>query len=372
MSVEVSLRHDFGGFSLDVAFVLPHDGITALFGPSGAGKTTVVNAIAGTFDPREGRIAIDGRVVLDTAAGLFVPPHLRRAGYVFQDARLFPHMRVRDNLLFGWRRAAIKAETSEVDRIIALLDLGHLLERRPRTLSGGEKNRVALGRALLSSPQILLLDEPLAALDAQRRAEILPYLEMLRDEAKLPMLYVSHSLDEVARLADDIVVLKNGRVAVHGSVFDVLTGLDLPALAGSPPAGAVLSATVAAHHDDGLTALAFDGGTILVSRLAAPAGTQLRLRIRAEEIMLALEEPRAISANNVFLAIVLAVVEKGGHADVQLACGATRLVARITAASAARLGLVAGRPVYAIVKSVTVDAPGARGADATKPNITPP
>ena len=361
MSVEVRLVHDFPGFSLDVDFALPRPGVTALFGVSGAGKTTIVNAIAGTFTPREGRVVIAGRIVLDTKAGIRVPPRLRRAGYVFQDARLFPHMSVRDNLLFGWRRAPVKAGADEIDRIVALLVLSRLLERRPRALSGGETSRVALGRALLSSPELLLLDEPLAALDAERRAEILPYLERLRDDARLPMLFVSHALDDVSRLADDIVVVKRGRVAVQGSVFDLLTALELSQLAGAPPLGAVIGATIAAHRDDGLTALSFDGGTILVSRLDAAVGVAVRLRVRAEEIMLALEEPRGISANNVLPATVVAIREAGGHADVQLACGATRLVARITQASAARLGLTAGKPVHAIVKSVTVDTASARG-----------
>jgi molybdate transport system ATP-binding protein len=362
MSVEVSLRHDFPGFSLRVDFALSHPGVTALFGASGAGKTTIVSAIAGTFRPREGRIVIAGREVLDTAKGIFVPPQGRHAGMVFQDARLFPHMSVRDNLLFGWRRAPVKTDAAEIDRVIALLGLEALLGRRPHVLSGGEKSRVALGRALLSSPELLLLDEPLAALDAQRRGEILPYLERLRDEAKLPMLYVSHSLDEVARLADDIVVVTDGSCVLQGSVFDILTGLELPALAGSPPVGAVIAATVASHRDDGLTALAFGGGTLFVSRLSDPVGTPLRLRVRAEEIMLALEEPRGISANNVLAATVAAVAENGAQADIQLTCGAARLVARITRASARRLALAPGKPVYAIVKSVTVDAPAAHRA----------
>ena len=356
MSVEVRLRHDFPGFSLDIDFALPKPGVTALFGASGAGKTTIVNVIAGTFRPKEGRIVVGGRTVLDTASGVCVAPERRRAGYVFQDARLFPHMSVRDNLLFGWRRAATGASQAEIDRVIALLGLAHLLDRRPHALSGGEKSRVALGRALLSSPAILLLDEPLAALDAQRRAEILPYLERLRDEAHLPMLYVSHALDEVARLADDIVVLKDGRVVAQGAVFDVLTDLELPAIAGAMPAGAVIATTVGTPRPDGLTPLDFDGGTLLVARLAEPPGTRVRVRVRAEEIMLALEEPRGISANNVLRSTVVRLSERAGQADVQLQCGATRLVARITGASAARLALMPGLAVYAIVKSVTVDA----------------
>lgn len=352
MSVEIALRHAFPGFTLDVDFALPRAGVTALFGPSGAGKTTVVNAIAGTFRPQDGRVVIDGRAVLDTKANIFVPPQQRRAGYVFQDARLFPHMRVRDNLLFGWRRAPVKPAQAQIDHVIALLGLEALLDRRPRALSGGEKSRVALGRALLSAPQILLLDEPLAALDAARRLEILPYLERLRDEAKMPMLYVSHALDEVARLADDIVVIRDGRAVTQGSVFDVLAGLELGV-------GAVIATTVSTHRGDGLTELAFDGGTLLVSRLAQATGTRLRVRIRAEEILLALEEPRAISANNVLPATVAAMSITATHADIQLTVGATRLLARITRASAARLGLEPGKPVFAIVKSVTVDAAGA-------------
>lgn len=356
MSVEVFLRHDFPGFRLDVSFALQKPGVTALFGASGAGKTTIVNAIAGTFRPREGRIVIGGRVVLDTRAGVFVPASARRTGYVFQDARLFPHMSVADNIRFGWRRAADKASQAEIERVIALLGLEHLLDRRPRALSGGEKGRVALARALLSSPTLLLLDEPLAALDAQRRAEVMPYLERLRDEARLPMLYVSHSLEEVARLADGIVIVRDGRVVRQGSVFDVLTGLDLTSLAGSPPMGAVVAVTIAEHRADGLTVLAFDGGQLLAPRLEGAAGERLRVRVRAEEIMLALEEPRAISANNVLPASVAGIDADARHADVQLACGNTRFVARITPASCARLDLRPGKPVFAIVKSMTVDA----------------
>ena len=356
MSIDVSLAHDFPGFALDVRFSVERPGVTALFGPSGAGKTSIINAIAGTFRPQQGRIVIAGRPVFDSARNLWLSPRSRRTGYVFQDARLFPHMSVRDNLLFGWRRAQKRAELGEIERIIALLGLEHLQERMPRSLSGGEKSRVGLGRALLSSPDILLLDEPLAALDVQRRQEILPYLEKLRDEARLPMLYVSHALDEVARLADQIVVLKDGRVARQGSVFDVLTDMELPEFAGSEPLGAVIETRIGALRSDGLTALDFDGGTLLVQELNRPQGTVQRVRVRAEEIMLALEEPRTISANNVLLMHVLGVRrDSATHADVQLLCGRTRLVARITRASLERLNLAPAKPVFAIIKSVTVD-----------------
>ena len=352
MSLEVSLHHRQGDFELDVRFVA-QDGVTALFGPSGAGKTSVVGAIAGLLRPREGRIAVNGRVLLDTEARLFVPAEARRIAVVFQDARLFPHMCVEDNLLFGWRRANATADAATIAHIVDLLGLGGLLRRSPRRLSGGEKSRVALGRALLASPDMLLLDEPLASLDAARRSEILPYLERLARESRLPMLYVSHSVEEVARLADEIVVLKDGCVAAQGPVFDLLTDVD--AIAGVPPLGAVLEARVAEHRADGLSLLAFDGGVLTVRRLSQEVGARLRVRLRAEDIMLAREEPRAISANNVLPCSVRAVRTSGDEADIQLICGATRLVARITGASRERLGLEPGVTVFAIVKSVTVE-----------------
>jgi len=356
MSVNVSLAHEFGDFALDIRFSVERLGVTALFGPSGAGKTTIVNAIAGLFKPRQGQIAINGRTVFDSSKNVCVPPRLRGAGYVFQDSRLFPHMSVEDNLLFGWRRSEKRAGTGEITKIVSLLGLENLRQRRPRNLSGGEKARVALGRALLSSPEILLLDEPLASLDAERRADILPYLERLRDEARLPMLYVSHQLDEVARLAHEIVVLRDGKVVRNGSVFDVLTELELPSLAGARPVGAVIEAIVGERRADGLTALGFDGGILLVQELKQPKGTRVRVRIRAEEIMLALEEPRTISANNVLLVQVREIRhDRETQADVQLLCGKTRLVARITRASRERLALATGMPVFAIIKSVTVD-----------------
>ncbi len=356
MSVELSLRHRFGGFALDAAFSVPEAQVTALFGPSGAGKSTIVAALAGLLKPAEGYIRLNGRALLDTAAGVFVRPEARRVGVVFQDTRLFPHMSVMANLRFGWRRAPIKADEERVDHIIALLGLGHLLARKPGKLSGGEKGRVALGRALLSSPELLLLDEPLAALDAARKAEILPYLERLRDEARMPMLYVSHSLDEVTRLADRVILLKQGQVAAQGTVFDLLGDLEFSAATGAPPYGAVFDVTVA-ETDHGLTRLAFAGGTLVVGKLTREKGARLRVRVRAEDVMLAREEPRAISANNVLAATVSAVhAGPEGEADVQLDCGGAKLVARITEASVKRLELTAGVPVFAIVKSVTVDS----------------
>ncbi len=357
MSISVALRHDFGNFKLDVDFAIGKPGITALFGPSGAGKSSIVNAIAGLLKPREGRIVIGSEVVLDTARRIFVPPRQRRVGYLFQDARLFPHMSVETNLRFGWRRASTRASEEEFAHVVSLLGLEPLLARRPAKLSGGEKGRIALGRALLSSPRMLLLDEPLSALDAARKNEILPYLERLRDEAKLPMLYVSHSLDEVARLADTVIVLKDGRIAAQGSVFDMLTDLDVLAQTGTPSYGAVIDTRVTAHRkDEGLSVLGFDGGELIVPSLDKPLGTRLRVRIRAEDVMLATEEPRMISANNVLSCKIGAVRVNGpAHADVQLSCGKAMFVARITHASCDRLALAPGMQAFAIAKSVLVD-----------------
>jgi molybdate transport system ATP-binding protein len=355
MSVELALRHGFPGFLLDVDFRIEQPGITALFGPSGAGKTSVVNAIAGLLRLRHGRIVVNGRVLFDSDAGIFVPPQARRVGYVFQEPRLFPHMTVEQNLRFGWRRSGRRASEDEIAHIVDLLGLGPLLPRRPRHLSGGEKARTALGRALLSSPEILLLDEPLASLDAARKAEIIPYLERLRDEARLPMLYVSHALDEVSRLADTIVLLNAGQVVAQGSVFDVLTDLALPDFTGASPYGAMLDAQVAAHRPDGLTVLHFAGGELIVPRLQRAEGARLRIRVRAEDVMLALEAPKAISANNILAVTVEAVKPAGAtHADLRLRCGPTALIARITRSSLERLALMPGTSAFAIIKSVTV------------------
>jgi molybdate transport system ATP-binding protein len=356
MTIDIAIRHRFKGFELDAAFRVAKPGVTALFGPSGAGKTTIANAIAGLFHPDGGRIVIDDRVVFDRAAGIDVPPRLRRIGTVFQDARLFPHMSVEKNLRFGWRRVEPRASEDAFARIVDMLGLAHLLARKPAKLSGGEKGRVALGRALLASPTLLLLDEPLAALDAARKAEILPYLEKLRDDARLPMIYVTHSLDEVMRLADGLVLVKAGRVVAQGSVFDLLPDLEFAALAGTPSYGAVFEAAISEQRADGLTVLAFDGGSLLVPRISQPIGTRLRVRLRAEDVMIACARPQVISANNILEATIVSLhSDDEGHADVQLRCGNAKLIARITRASAARLGLAAGRPVFAIVKSVIVD-----------------
>ncbi|MGB8363024.1 MAG: molybdenum ABC transporter ATP-binding protein [Rhizomicrobium sp.] len=358
MTIEVALRHRLGDFELDASFTIARPGVSALFGPSGAGKSSIANAIAGLLRAKDGRVVVADRVLFDSRAGIFVPPRHRRIGYVFQDARLFPHMSVENNLRFGWRRAEARADAQAFAQIVHLLGLDALLARKPRGLSGGEKSRVALGRALLSSPNLLILDEPLAALDAARKAEILPWLERLRDHAGLPMIYVTHALDEVARLADNLLVVRDGRIAAQGAVFDLLPDIEFASLAGTAPVGAVFAATVCAHHkNDGLTALVFAGGTFFVPRLEQPVGRTVRVRLRAEDVMLAREQPVGISANNVLAArVVAAKATDDAHADVQLACGGIKIVSRITRASLARLDIQPGLQLFAVVKAVTVDS----------------
>jgi molybdate transport system ATP-binding protein len=354
MSEGIELHHRLGDFTLDAAFAFGEPGVTALFGPSGAGKSTIIQAIAGLLRTQRGRIVLQGETLLDTGRGIFVPAHARRIGVVFQDTRLFPHLSVRGNLLYGWRRAQSRADAAGIDSIVALLGLERLLARRPSTLSGGERARVALARALLMSPRALLLDEPLAALDAARKSEILPYLERLVRETKIPMLYVSHALDEVARLADRMVVLSEGRVAAEGSLFDVTAQLDLFTGAHRLP-GAVLEARVAAHDEThGLTELAFAGEILVVPKIARGAGERVRIRIDADDIMLALVRPESVSANNILTATIAAIREDGANADVQLQLQDARLVARITRRSVERLGLHPGTKVFALIKSVTV------------------
>jgi molybdate transport system ATP-binding protein len=347
MSAEIAIRHRQGAFLLDVAFTAGK-GVTALFGPSGAGKSSIVHVLAGLTRPQQGRVVLEGRVVLDTDKHLFVPPEKRRAGLVFQDARLFPHMDVETNLLFGWRRMGERADPTEIARVIQLLGLEKLLRRSPKHLSGGEKSRVALGRALLAMPDILLLDEPLANLDQERRAEILPWLEGLRDLARVPIFYVSHSLEEVARLADQVVLLDRGQMAGFGSVFEVLAGRGA-----EKPLGAVLE-TIVGEKEGGLTQLIFDGGRLVVAE-AAEKGKKLRVRIGADEILVAREAPSAISANNILPAIVSDVVLDGARAEIVMRCGSALLVARVTAASVHRLTLTKGDHVFAVIKSVTVE-----------------
>jgi molybdate transport system ATP-binding protein len=346
------------GFTLDAGFTSA-GGVTALFGRSGAGKTTLINIIAGLVRPDQGSVAIDDTVLLDTARGIDVPVHRRRVGYVFQEGRLFPHLSVRANLTYGERRAPAGNRWASFDRIVALLGIEPLLDRRPALLSGGEKQRVAIGRALLASPRLLLMDEPLASLDAARKAEILPYLERLRDEMALPVVYVSHAIREVARLADTLVLLDHGKVLASGAVGDILARLDLADVMDSDNAGGVIVARVLAHDVlTGVTRLAHPSGTLFHPLIGTPpqVGTWLRLRVRARDVALAVGDPGLVSIRNRLACTVSEIVERpGGAVDVRLAAGKDALVARITRDAAAALGLAVGQPVVALIKAAAFD-----------------
>ena len=355
--LEVDIEHRIGAFALDTHFRSGR-GLTALFGRSGAGKTSIVNAIAGLIRPQRGRIAVDGHVLLDTERGICTPPHRRRVGYVFQEGRLFPHLTVRRNLLFGrWFAPGRDRRGTRLDDVVDLLGIAALLDRRPARLSGGEKQRVAIGRALLSSPRLLLMDEPLASLDGRRKDEILPYLERLRDEARVPIVYVSHSVPEVTRLATTIVLISEGQVRAIGPVQDVMGRAELYPLAGRFEAGAVLDVRVAAHDPRwSLTELAGGFGKLVVPRLDSPVGSALRVRIRARDVTLAVTPPSGISALNVVAGRIerLVPIEEGAL-EVQLRVGDERLLARVTRRSGEALGLGPGREVFAVIKTVAID-----------------
>jgi len=355
--LEVDIEHRLGAFELDIHFRSGR-GLTALFGRSGAGKTSIINVIAGLVRPERGRIVVGGSVLIDSERGVRVPAYRRRVGYVFQEDRLFPHLTIRQNLLFGRWFAIGSTPAARLDDVVDLLGIGALLDRRPARLSGGEKQRVAIGRALLASPQLLLMDEPLASLDAVRKDEILPYIERLRDQAGVPIVYVSHAVAEVTRLASTIVLISDGRVRTVGPLQEVMGRAEPHPVAGRFEAGAVLAARVAAHDTRWeLTELVGAFGKLTVPRLPTPVGASLRVRIRARDVILAASPPTEISALNVLAGRVEAVVPiEDAALEVQLRLGDDeRLLARVTRRSGAALGLVPGREVFAVIKTVAID-----------------
>ncbi len=347
-----------GGFALECGFTVPGEGVTALFGRSGAGKTTIIQAVAGVVRPDAGRIAVKGEVFFDTARGIDLPIEARRVGYVFQDSRLFPHLKVEGNLRYGERRNRAAARPIRFDTVVELLGIGHLLARRPHTLSGGERQRVAIGRALLAQPRLLLMDEPLAALDEARKAEILPYLERLRDTVGLPILYVSHSLDEVLRLADTLVALRDGRQVAAGPVAQVLSQPEMLPVVGRFDLGTLLECVVSRHDADvALSSLAFAGGELRVPQVDRAVGEKVRARVRARDVAIALARPEGVSVSNLLPAVVEAVAaQEGPYADITLRVGEGRLASMVTRESVARLDLRPGLAVWAMVKSVAVDS----------------
>ncbi len=358
MTLSVAVEHAPGSFRLAAAFE-SGAGVTALFGQSGSGKTTLVNAIAGLLRPHRGTVIFDGETLLDVERGINVPPRHRRFGYVFQEGRLFPHLTVRQNLLYSrlFERIPEPARVLQLQHIVELLGLGELLQRYPGALSGGEKQRVAIGRALLARPRLLLLDEPLAALDVQRKGEILQYLEILRDEVKIPMIYVSHSVEEVVRIASTMVLISEGRVMATGPVEKLMADLELQPYTGRYEGGAVIAAQVIEHDlRYGLAHLRFPGGELSVADLSALIGETVRVRIRARDVALALELPRATTFRNIVSGRITRIMEHDDAlAEVSLDAGGATILARITQQSAHELNLREGTQVYALIKAIALD-----------------
>jgi len=365
MNLTVKLAHDFGGFALDVTFDAP-PGVTVLFGRSGSGKTTIINAVAGLLKPQGGRIVNGDTVLLDTERGVSLPAHKRRIGYVFQEGRLFPHMSVSQNLRYGRWFAPKQTARPDFDQVVDMLGLSHLLARRPGMLSGGEKQRVAIGRALLAGPGLLLADEPLSSLDEARKAEILPYFERLRDETEIPILYVSHTAAEVARLATTVIALSDGKVVRQGPAADVL-GDPMVTPAGVRAAGAVLTATVVRHHDDGLTELDAGGIPLFLPKNGHPPGRRIRIRIAAQDVLLSRGTPDGLSALNILPGTVEAIrFGDGPGTIVSLRTPAGAILARITRRSAEAMGLAPGLACHAVVKTVAI-APEDVGGASNRP-----
>jgi molybdate transport system ATP-binding protein len=351
--IEARFTLNYPGFSLDADLALPSQGITALFGRSGSGKTTLLRAIAGLERVPGGRLTVDGEVWQNGRT--FLPTHRRPIGYVFQEASLFEHLRVRANLEYG-RRRSTAADPAAFDHICDLLGIRGLLDRCPGRLSGGERQRVAIARALLTRPRILLMDEPLAALDQARKEEILPYLEHLHAELKIPLLYVSHSSDEVARLADHLVVLEAGRVLGAGPLTETLARLDLPIRLGED-AGVVLDAVVAELDPQWhLARVDFPGGGLWVRDKGLPLGERVRVRILARDVSIALERIGGTSIQNTLPADVAALGDDAHPALrlVRLSVGGVPMLARVTRRSAAALALAPGAAVWVQIKAVAL------------------
>ena len=358
MMLSVAVRHRLGGFVLDAAFETSGR-LTALFGPSGSGKTSIINLIGGLTRPDRGRIVVDGRVLADSEIRKFLPKHKRRIGYVFQDARLFPHMTVSQNLRYGRWFTPAAERYNDMKHLVELLGIEHLLDRRPDRLSGGEKQRVAIGRALLASPKLLLMDEPLAALDEARKAEILPYIERLRDEIGIPIVYVSHSIGEVARLATDIVVLSGGKVTASGATSEIMQRLDLLPEEEKREGGAVIDMSIAQQDRAfGMTVLHSAAGEIRMAAVEGAIGATVRVRIRARDVMVATEQPKGLSALNILPGTIIDVSPDASWlADVRIDCNGQTVVARITRQSVEALGLQAGQEFFAVIKTVSFDGP---------------
>jgi molybdate transport system ATP-binding protein len=357
--IDIDVVKRLGTFELAARFSVPAHGVTAIFGRSGAGKSSLINLVAGITRPDRGTIQLGETTLFDSSRGIDLPIEERAIGYVFQDARLLPHLSVRSNLLFGARRARRRrhADGLSVSSVVEVLGIEALLDRRPHHLSTGERQRVALGRALLSQPRVLLMDEPMAALDASRKAELLPYIERLRSDFGIPILYVSHSLDEITRLADHMVILSEGKSVACGDLYAVMGSPAHAPFIGRYEAGAVLECTVLAHSPEyEMTTLRFDGGELRVPAIGAAPGTTVRVRVRARDVALARERSESISISNQLEGRVIELIARHGpYMEVAVALGASTIRSLITRESCERLGLKAGQPVWALVRSVALD-----------------
>jgi molybdate transport system ATP-binding protein len=350
LDLDFAITH--GPFDLQVRAAIELDGITAVFGPSGAGKTTLLRAIAGLDRPARGRIECDGVVWHDSTRN--VAAHLRRVGYVFQDGRLFPHLSVEQNLRFAAEHSRAPRPIGMRDAVAAL-ELQDLLDRRPASLSGGEQQRVAIGRALLTNPRLLLMDEPLSSLDSGRRREIAAFIEQLPARFDLAVLYVTHDIDEVIRLAGRMLLLARGRVAAQGSIKEILDRIDLWPLTGRLEAGSILEAVVDAHVN-GMSHLKIEGQTLRIPAIEAAAGKMIRLRIHARDVVIAMEQPTRLSIRNVLEGRLSRIdLDDTVYAELLLDIGTQSLRARITREALAELDLVTGQTLYALVKSVAFD-----------------
>ena len=355
--MEITVKKQQGKFLVDAQFVGGVSGVTALFGPSGAGKTSIINMVAGLSRPDYGRIAVNGLCLFDSASGINLPPEKRRIGYVFQDGRLLPHLSVRANLVYGMHRVPKKQRFVKFNHIVDLLGIDHLIHRRPAGLSGGEKQRVAIGRAMLTSPAILLMDEPLASIDAGRKAEVMPFIMRLAEEFAIPTLYVTHSMDEILNLATHIVIMENGHVRSHGLMEDTLSHPSIQSFFNQDDKGTVLPAKVETPMDSsGLTRLKVAGHILKIQPIQASAGSTVRLRIPSRYVALSLNPPDQSSFQNIFPGTVAQIVDQATpFVDIRIDIGCD-LWARITRQALEDLKLRTGQHVFALIKSVAVSS----------------
>jgi molybdate transport system ATP-binding protein len=354
---DLRLRHQFNAADLDL-YIHSDARVLALFGSSGAGKTSLIKALEGSFAPQLAVLKVAGDTLVDTTQSICVPKHRRRLGVIYQDARLFPHMTVTHNLCYAQKFGRAKIVNGALEEVIELLGLERILHQRPATLSGGEAQRVAIGRALLSQPRALLLDEPLAAIDQARREEIIPYLLRLKRELSLPMILVSHDLNDVVRLADDVVLIDEGRVLDQGRLDQVLANPGLSQFFGPTQTGAVINGHVVAHHPDGITEINTSAGSALLTQIDTKVGSDVRIRVLAKDVVISREKPNGLSALNIWYGSIVSITTSGGRGVVvDLKCGSEHVLAFVTNRSSQALALEAGATCWLVIKSLSLTEP---------------